>query len=219
MAHGHGLPYDPFGRRYSKETSEGQKEIYIYDGLNIIEVYDGNTMALKSSFVHSDIIDEVLFGNIQGQDVYYHQDGLNSVKKLTDGTGTIIGIYDYDAWGNPIGTLPSIANPFTYTGREWDKETGLYYYRARYYTSQIGRFISEDPIGFDGGINFYAYVGNNPVNFMGPLGLLLADPNTSTGQFPRRNSPQPCIYGCHPPSPSPKPPHDWTKEQKCELAK
>ena len=74
--------------------------------------------------------------------------------------------------GNPIGTLPSIANPFAYTGREWDKETGLYYYRARYYTSQIGRFISEDPIGFTGGINLYVYVGNNPVNKIDPLGLI-----------------------------------------------
>ena len=78
MAHGHRFTYDPFGRRYSKETSEGQKEIYLYDGLHIIEVYDGNTMALKSSFVHSDVIDEVFFGTIQGQDLYYHQDGLNS---------------------------------------------------------------------------------------------------------------------------------------------
>ena len=107
--------YDPFGRRYSKETSDGQKELYLYDGLHIIEVYDGNTMALKSSFVHSDIIDEVLYGNIQGQDVYYHQDGLNSVKALTDAGGNIITNYDYDAWGNPFTMASLVANPFTYT--------------------------------------------------------------------------------------------------------
>ena len=135
-------------------------------------MYNGNTMALKSSFVHSDVIDEVLYGNIQGKDVYYHQDGLNSVKKLTDGTGTIIGIYDYDAWGNPIGTLPAIANPFTYTGREWDKEIGMYYYRARYYDAKVGRFISPDPIGFAGGdVNLYSYVNNRPTMFIDPLGL------------------------------------------------
>ena len=161
--------YDPFGRRYSKETSDGQKEIYLYDGLHIIEVYDGNTMALKSSFVHSDVIDEALFGTIQGQDLYYHQDGLNSVKALTDISGNIIVNYDYDAWGNPVGTMPSIANPFTYTGREYDKETGMYYYRARYYDPKVGRFISKDPI--KDGINFYSYVGNNPVNYTDPMGL------------------------------------------------
>ena len=134
-------------------------------------MYDGNTMQLKSSFVHSDVIDEVLYGNIQGQDMYYHQDGLNSVKALTDGGGNEMARYDYDAWGNLTTTLPSIANPFTYTGREWDKETGLYYYRARYYDPKVGRFISKDPIGLAGGINLYSYVGNNPVNFVDPLGL------------------------------------------------
>lgn len=57
------------------------------------------------------------------------------------------------------------------TSREWDDEAGLYFYRARYYDAQIGRFITEDPIGFDGGdVNFYAYVQNNPVNFIDPFG-------------------------------------------------
>ena len=116
--------YDPFGRRYSKETSDGQKEIYLYDGAHILEVYDGSSMQLKSGFVHSDIIDEVLYADIQGKDVYYHQDGLNSVKALTDAGGNIITNYDYDAWGNPFTMASLVANPFTYTGREYDKETG-----------------------------------------------------------------------------------------------
>ncbi len=59
----------------------------------------------------------------------------------------------------------------TYTGREWDKETGLYYYRARYYDPMEGRFVSKDPIGYGGGINFYAYVQNNPINHIDPRGL------------------------------------------------
>lgn len=58
------------------------------------------------------------------------------------------------------------------TGREWDKETGLYYYRARYYDPMEGRFISKDPIGFDGGdVNLYGYVQNNPINWVDPSGL------------------------------------------------
>jgi len=61
---------------------------------------------------------------------------------------------------------------YAYTGREWDKETGLYYYRARYYDPMEGRFISKDTISFSGGdVNLYGYVQNNPVNRTDPLGL------------------------------------------------
>jgi RHS repeat-associated protein len=58
-----------------------------------------------------------------------------------------------------------------FSGREWDPEIGLYYYRARYYDPKIGRFISEDPIGFAGGVNLYSYVDNNPVLAGDPSGL------------------------------------------------
>ena len=62
-------------------------------------------------------------------------------------------------------------NPFQYTARDYDSETGLRYYRARFYDQNIGRFISEDPIGFSGGVDFYAYVRNSPVNLFDPMGL------------------------------------------------
>jgi RHS repeat-associated protein len=75
-----------------------------------------------------------------------------------------------DAWGN-LQAGDTLAGP-AFTGREWDPEIGLYYYRARYYDPHLGRFISEDPIGFRGGENFYAYVGGNPVSQKDPLGLL-----------------------------------------------
>jgi RHS repeat-associated protein len=65
----------------------------------------------------------------------------------------------------------SLVNPFQYTARESDSETGLYYYRARYYDSLAGRFISEDPVEFVGGPNFYAYVQANPINLNDPSGL------------------------------------------------
>ncbi|MCL4244490.1 MAG: RHS repeat-associated core domain-containing protein [Candidatus Dadabacteria bacterium] len=65
----------------------------------------------------------------------------------------------------------TVFNPLLFTGREYDAESGLYYYRARYYDSSIGRFLSEDLIGFNGGINIYTYVGNNPASFVDPLGL------------------------------------------------
>jgi RHS repeat-associated protein len=80
--------------------------------------------------------------------------------------------YEYDAYGNIVAMLdPGFVQPYAFTGREWDPETGLYYYRARYYDPKIGRFMSEDPIRFLGGVNFYAYVENNPINRTDPFGL------------------------------------------------
>jgi RHS repeat-associated protein len=65
----------------------------------------------------------------------------------------------------------SLVNPFRFTARDFDSETGLQFSRARYYDPQVGRFISEDPIRFDGGLNFYQSVFNDPVDYTDPLGL------------------------------------------------
>ncbi|MDJ0731221.1 MAG: RHS repeat-associated core domain-containing protein [Crocosphaera sp.] len=64
-----------------------------------------------------------------------------------------------------------IDNPYLFTGRRFDQETGLYYYRARYYDADQGRFISRDPLGYLDGMNLYEYVGSNPINSVDPLGL------------------------------------------------
>jgi RHS repeat-associated protein len=97
-----------------------------------------------------------------------HADGLGSIQTITDDAGNVAHTFEYDAWGN-IET-GSARGGYAFTGREWDPETGLYYYRARYYDPKAGRFISEDPIGFEAGTNFYAYVGNGPVSRVDPLG-------------------------------------------------
>src|SRR5206468_652442 len=76
---------------------------------------------------------------------------------------------EYDPWGNPI--QGSSTSGYAFTGREWEPETQLYYYRARYYDPSIGRFLSEDPIRFRGGNNFYRYAAANPANFLDPTGL------------------------------------------------
>ena len=101
---------------------------------------------------------------------YYQTDALGSVIALTDQTGKVKTQYTYDPFGNATITGEQTDNPFQYTGRENDG-TGLYYYRARYYSSELQRFISEDPIGLKGGMNRYAYTLNNPVNDKDPLGL------------------------------------------------
>ena len=83
-----------------------------------------------------------------------------------------VNSYSYDAYGNFESRSETVANPYAFTGREYDAESGLFYYRARYYDANTGRFISEDPIGFrSGDANFYSYVFSNPVNYRDPSGL------------------------------------------------
>ncbi|MFH1869000.1 MAG: RHS repeat-associated core domain-containing protein [Candidatus Omnitrophota bacterium] len=106
-----------------------------------------------------------------GESYYYHTDGLGSIVAITDSTQDIINSYTYDSFGNITEQTGALPNPYTYTGREYDSETELYYYRARYYNSRTGRFLSEDPIGFWGGNNFYTYCFNNPISWIDPFGL------------------------------------------------
>jgi len=104
--------------------------------------------------------------------LFYHQDGLGTVTELTDSNGSVAKAYAYDAYGNLLESPGTVEQPYTYTGREFDAETGLYYYRARYYDSMTGRFLQKDPIGLGGGdVNFYNYVRNNPPRLADPFGL------------------------------------------------
>ena len=106
-----------------------------------------------------------------GSSYYYHADGLGSIVAITDSSQTIVQHYDYGTFGQ-LTASDDFNNSYTFTGREWDEELGLHYYRARYYDAQTGRFISKDPIGFAGGdMNVYRYVGNGPVNLTDSIGL------------------------------------------------
>ena len=102
----------------------------------------------------------------------FFQHHLGSTTALTDSKGALVERETYDAYGNSIG---SMRTRYGYTGRERDSLTGLMYYRARFYDPQLGRFISEDPIGLTGGINSFAYVSNNPQNRTDPSGLYEID--------------------------------------------
>ena len=162
--------YDPLGRRIEKTTSSGST-IYLYDGANIVaEVNPSGTVV--ASYAQGTTIDEPLAMQRGGTVVYYHADGLGSITSLTNTGAQTTATYVYDSFGNVVSSTGNIINPYRYTGREWDSETGLYYYRARYYDPTIGRFISEDPTRFEGsGTNFYRYTFNNPTTFIDPLGL------------------------------------------------
>ncbi|MFQ5540505.1 MAG: RHS repeat domain-containing protein, partial [Candidatus Binatia bacterium] len=122
-------------------------------------------------YTHGPGIDEPLIMLRGGQSFFYHIDALGSVWDVTDSAGTGVRSYSYDSFGQLLTQTGTLSNPYTYTARELDPETGLYYYRARYYEPVVGRFLQEDPSGFFGGINFYTYAQNDPLNFFDPWGL------------------------------------------------
>jgi RHS repeat-associated protein len=100
---------------------------------------------------------------------FFEADGLGSITSLSGAAG-VTDTYTYKPFGVTTAT-GSNPNRFRFTGREWDSETNLYYYRARYYDPNTGRFLSEDPTAFGGGMNFFAYGHNSPTNLVDPYGL------------------------------------------------
>jgi RHS repeat-associated protein len=103
----------------------------------------------------------------------YHHDALESVLGQSGNTGTVVAAQGYTSFGSTVNATGTSNNTLKFTGREQDIETGLIYYRARYYDPLTGRFLSEDPIR--SGINYYTYCGNNPVNCNDPFGLTQHD--------------------------------------------
>jgi len=166
--------YDPFGRRIYKSSSSGTS-IYAYDENNLVEETNasGAPVARYTGILD---FDQPLAMLRAGTTSYYHADGLSSVTSLSSSAGALAQTYTFDSFGKLANSSGSLTNPFQYTGREFDTETSLYYYRARYYDLTVGRFLSEDPARMDGGTNLYAYVRNSPINFSDPLGLFHVKP-------------------------------------------
>jgi RHS repeat-associated protein len=170
--------YDPFGRRAQKAFTQGGTTTttdYLYDGANILETLNQSGSVL-ARYTDSLGVDEPLSELVSGTTSYYEQDGLRSVTSLTNSAGALANTYTYDSYGKLTASTGTVANPFQYTGREFDPETGTYEYRARYYDQNVGRFVSEDPARFAGGRNFYRYVGNSPTRFLDPYGLAPVNP-------------------------------------------
>jgi RHS repeat-associated protein len=177
--------YDPFGRRVQKAFTQGGTTTatdYLYDGDgdNVIEEVD-NSGNLSARFTDTENTDEPLVEIVSGTTGYYEQDAPGSITSISSPAGTLTNTYSYDSFGKLTASTGTLPNPFQFTGREFDSETGIYYYRARYYDQTAGRFVSEDPIRFKGGINFYVYAKNNPILFTDPLGLAPAGKCKCTG--------------------------------------
>jgi RHS repeat-associated protein len=161
--------YDPRGRRIQKSSSTATTN-YLYDGDGSIEALD-STGVQVAQYVQEGNIDEALAQRQSGTTDFYAQDGNGTVTSIYDSTAVLANSYIYSSFGFLAASNIALINSFQFAGREYDSETGLYYYRARYYDQNDGRFLSEDPIRFDGGMNFYDYVGNSPISFTDPSGL------------------------------------------------
>jgi RHS repeat-associated protein len=148
-------------------------ERYVYDGQNIVLSFDGGGTQTHRYFYGTGVDQVLADENAQGRVLWTLTDSQGTVRDLIDSAGVIQNHITYDSFGKITNqTNSSTTTIFGYTGREYDSETEQYYYRARYYDQNIGRFISEDPISFNGGdMNLYRYVGNSPTNYIDPSGL------------------------------------------------
>ena len=202
--------YDALSRRVGKIADAATPSTpietrYFYDSARIVEEQNpaGTTQA---TYVYGNYIDEVLTMSRAGQAHYYHQNSLWSVEAITNSAAAVVERYMYDAYGLPVvtdGSEPpgvlvapnawgtphsAISNPWMFTGRQLDEETGLYFYRARYYDPIKGRFLQRDPFG-----DFYQYASSQPTFFLDPAGLATLKPATipppwRKGDLPRSPS-------------------------------
>ncbi len=185
--------YDYMGRRVKKavyDYSAGswnlEKELlFVYDGWNLIEeITDDGTTQTSRYFVWGLDLSQSLQGaggiggllaTVDGSDTYYFAyDGNGNVGQVVNATdGTIAASYQYDPFGNLIKSDGAYAddNPFRFSTKYHDDETGLVYYGYRYYSPELGRWINRDPIEESGGINLYRFAGNNALNSYDPNGL------------------------------------------------
>ena len=161
--------YDPFGSRISVTDTTGKQSRFFYDFRNILLEIDqmGSTEARYSSGLSPD---SWLSMEQNGASYFYHRDGLGSITQLSDAGGAVAQSYEYDAFGNITQQVGSIENPFVFTGREKDFESGLQYHRTRYYDPSMGRFITKDNFfGFQrkpSSLHKYLYTENNPSSYV-----------------------------------------------------
>jgi len=183
--------FDGANKRVGKEIDTDGPIWWLHDGIHLVEEYDSVT-SQTTEYIYEPGIDRPLAMISGGVTKFFHQDVLGNVVALTNGGGDLVEQYRYDVWGNfealdqngdPIQSDPE--SIFLFTARQWDPEPDLYYYRARSYSQELGRFMQQDPIRFRGrDLNIYRYVQNNALQFRDPMGLDVWIENTA-GVFGR----------------------------------
>ena len=165
--------YDPFGRRLWKNAG-GVMTYFMYADEGLIGEYNASGQELASYGYEpgDDWVGNPLFMKQGGQFYFYQNDDLGTPRMLTSAAGAVVWSASYDAFGQAQVGISIVTNNIRLPGQYYDAETGLHYNFQRYYDPTVGRYVSEDPLGFGGGdVNLYAYVRNNPINFYDPYGL------------------------------------------------
>jgi RHS repeat-associated protein len=166
--------YDRPGRRVEKSsgTSPSQTQRFVHDGDNLLAVLDGDNTALQVFTMGLNIDEPLSMRNAMGTERFFHADALGNVLTHTSTAASLLKDYNYSAHGvQSASAALSDGDLLMYAARIFDSESDLYDYRRRHYDPTTGAFISEDPIGFSGGLNRHTYVENNPTNFNDPSGL------------------------------------------------
>ena len=152
---------DGNGIRTSK-TVGGVTTNFINDGAYVVGEASGDSI-IKYTYGNG-----LVSINNNGTIGYYHTDEHGNVSAISNKSREVVATYDFDAFGNETASTDTYYNPMRYCGEYYDDETGFIYLRARYYSPNVGRFISEDPI--KDGTNWYVYCSNNPIAFVDPSG-------------------------------------------------
>jgi len=159
---------------FGGENEEGARNTYVA-GILLAEA-NGSNQILRYYVYGQGLLAMV---TPSGASYSYHYDATGNTVAMTDGSQAVVNRYAYTPYGQIVGKAESVPQPFQYVGQSgvMAEPNGFYYMRARYYDPEVGRFVSEDPIGFEGGdVNLYAYVGGNPVMFVDPEGEIAVLP-------------------------------------------